>query len=64
MIAYSSFRDTLPPPANSRFGKAPSDTQVAACENPAALGGGKADLHAYLSNSAPISRAPRTRPFG
>ena len=57
VIAYSSFRDTIPPPANSRFGKAPSDTQVAACENPAALGGGKADLHAYLSKSAPISGA-------
>ena len=62
VIAYSSFRDTIPPPANSRFGKAPGDTQVAACANPAALGGGPADLHAYLSNSPPISGAamPKT----
>jgi hypothetical protein len=62
VIAYSSFRDTIPPPANSRFGKAPSDTQVAACENAAALGGGPGELHAYLSNSPPISGAamPKT----
>ena len=62
VIAYSSFRDTIPPPANSLFGKAPSDTQVAACENAAALGGGKGELHAYLSNSPPISGAamPKT----
>jgi hypothetical protein len=53
-VAYSSFRDTIPPPANSLFGKAPSDSQFAACVNPAAVGGGKADLHAYLSNGAQI----------
>jgi hypothetical protein len=53
-IAYSSFRDTVPPPANSRFGK-PRDNNPAmeaACVNPAALGGGKAPLHAYLSTRA------------
>ncbi|THD83294.1 MAG: DUF3089 domain-containing protein [Phenylobacterium sp.] len=62
VIAYASFRDTVPPPANSRFGKAPNENQVAACTNPAALGGGKGELHAYLSNSAPISgaAAPKT----
>ncbi|HXA38072.1 MAG TPA: DUF3089 domain-containing protein [Phenylobacterium sp.] len=56
-IAYSSFRDTIPPPENSLFGKAPSDSQIAACANPAALGGGKADLHAYLSNGAQITNS-------
>ncbi|HEX3365989.1 DUF3089 domain-containing protein [Phenylobacterium sp.] len=56
-IAYSSFRDTIPPPENSLFGKAPSDGQIAACANPAALGGGKADLHAYLSNGAQITNS-------
>jgi hypothetical protein len=62
VIAYASFRDTIPPPANSRFGKAPSETQVAACANPANLAGGRGELHAYLSNSAPISgaSAPKT----
>ena len=55
VIAYASFRDTIPPPANSLFGKAPGEGQIAACANPANLAGGKGDLHAYLGNSAAIS---------
>jgi hypothetical protein len=52
VIAYASFRDTIPPPPNSLFGKAPSDAQIAACANPANLApGGKGDFHAYLSNA-------------
>ncbi len=54
VIAYASFRDTIPPPANSRFGKAPSDSQAAACANPANLAGGKGELHAYLPSGATI----------
>lgn len=53
-IAYASFRDTIPPPTGSLFGKA-SGEQIAACSNPAALGGGKGDLHAYLSNGPLIA---------
>jgi len=62
VIAYASFRDTIPPPANSRFGKAPSDSQIAACANPANLAGGRGELHAYLSNAPAISgaAAPKT----
>ena len=62
VIAYASFRDTIPPPANSLFGKAPSDAQIAACVNPANLAGGKGELHSYLSNSPSISgsAAPKT----
>lgn len=50
-IAYVTFRADEPPPANSRFGvpRANEPTMEAACVNPAALGGGKADLHAYLA---------------
>jgi hypothetical protein len=52
VIAYASFRDTIPPPANSLFGKAPGDNQIAACANPAALApGAKGDFHSYLSNA-------------
>lgn len=49
-VAYASFRDNVPPPANSRFGKAQGENMAAACVNPAALGGGSGELHAYLSN--------------
>ena len=47
-IVYVTFRATAPPPAGSRFGKVPGENMVAACTNPAALGGGSGELHAYL----------------
>ncbi len=50
IVAYSSFRSTVPPPENSRFGLNQGDLAYA-CTNPAALGGGSGDLHAYLAAS-------------
>jgi hypothetical protein len=51
LITYASFRDTSPPPPNSRFGQ-PRLTRgpglEAACVNPAALGGGSGETHAYF----------------
>ncbi|HTD75006.1 MAG TPA: DUF3089 domain-containing protein [Steroidobacteraceae bacterium] len=47
-IAFADFRANVPPPANSRFGKAAEGMQ-AVCANPAALGGGSGILDAYLS---------------
>jgi hypothetical protein len=49
VITYGSFRSTIPPPANTLFGKVAGTEMVAACTNPAALGGGSGQLHAYLS---------------
>jgi hypothetical protein len=64
VISYVTFRSTIPPPADSRFGKVPTAGQVAACTNPAALGGGSAPLHAYLSNGGSIvSSAAAPRPW-
>jgi pimeloyl-ACP methyl ester carboxylesterase len=58
VIAYATFRDTVPPPANSRFGRTPMNPGMeAACVNPAAPGGGKGELKAYLSNTAQIADA-------
>ena len=51
VIAYATFRDTVPPPANTRFGRVANPAQEAACVNPAALGGGKGELKAYLPNA-------------
>ena len=51
LVTYVSFRATSPPPANTRFGKVTEPSMVAACTNPAALGGGSAALHAYLDAS-------------
>jgi hypothetical protein len=41
----------MPPPPNTLFGKVTAPDMEAACTNPAALGGGSGELHAYLSAS-------------
>ena len=48
VVAYSAFRVTAPPAANTRFGRSDDSTLVAACTNPAALGGGEAALNGYF----------------
>ena len=51
VVAYAAFRSTVPPPAGSLFGRVRGggEGMEAACVNPAALGGGSGELHAYLS---------------
>ena len=49
VITYASFRSTVTPPPNTLFGKVDDRNMAAACTNPAALGGGSGELHAYLS---------------
>jgi hypothetical protein len=51
VITFASFRSTVPPPANTLFGKVPDANMVAACTNPAALAGGSGELHAYLDRT-------------
>jgi hypothetical protein len=58
VVTYVSFRDTIPPPANTRFGRVPGEGQVAACTNPASLGGGAGELHAYLNASGRTITSP------
>jgi pimeloyl-ACP methyl ester carboxylesterase len=48
LITFATFRSTVPPPANTLFGRVPDASMEAACTNPAALGGGRGELHAYL----------------
>jgi hypothetical protein len=50
LVSYVSFRDTVPPPASSRFGKVAEAGRHAACVNPAALGGGAGQPHAVFWN--------------
>jgi hypothetical protein len=54
VIAYASFRSTIPPPGNTLFGRVPGDVLEAACTNPAALGGGSGALHAYLTGAGSL----------
>jgi len=51
VITYASFRSTIPPPANTLFGKVPDANMAAACTNPAALAGGSGALRAYLDKT-------------
>ncbi|TAJ73419.1 MAG: DUF3089 domain-containing protein [Phenylobacterium sp.] len=60
-ISYVTFRDTIPPPANTRFGKVANPDMEAACVNPAALNG-RTELHAYLSNQANIASSAAPTP--
>ena len=51
VVTFASYRSTIPPPANTLFGRVPEPNMAAACTNPAALGGGSGELHAYLDKS-------------
>ncbi len=49
VINFSAFRSTVPPPANTLFGKATDPAQAASCTNPAGLNSTSAvPLHSYL----------------
>lgn len=53
VVVYASFRANAPPTDTSLFARSTEPGLVAACTNPAALGGGNAALDAYLSTEGP-----------
>jgi len=61
VISYVTFRDTIPPPPNTRFGRVQQADMEAACVNPAALLG-HTDLHAYLANGMNIASSSAAAP--
>jgi hypothetical protein len=63
VITYVTFRSTVPPPADSRFGRVQGEGMEAACTNPAALSGGRANLHAYLSSGASSIATASSQPI-
>jgi pimeloyl-ACP methyl ester carboxylesterase len=49
VVNFSAFRSTVPPPANTLFGKAAEPAHAGSCTNPAALSMSReAPLHSYL----------------
>jgi hypothetical protein len=60
VLAFSSFRSNTPPSMTTMFSRSTDPNLVAGCTNPAALGGGSAELRSYLTasgmtqSSAPI----------
>jgi hypothetical protein len=63
LVSFVSFRETVPPPANSRFGKVAAAGQTAACVHPGALAGGRAPLKSYLSNRVIVASAAPPKPW-
>jgi hypothetical protein len=61
-IAFASFRASSPPPADSMFGQGwKGATTVAACVNPAALGGGSGELKAFMPAHGTLIVVPTTK---
>jgi hypothetical protein len=64
LITFASFRSTVPPPANTLFGKVADPTMIAACTNPAGLASGSGELHAYLDRAGrTITSTPTPKPW-
>jgi Protein of unknown function (DUF3089) len=55
VLTWATFRSTAPPPANSFFGRPRAGGGAAGCVNPAAVGGGSADLTPYFPADASAS---------
>lgn len=65
IVTFASFRDTIPPPENTRFGRARNPDMrhlQAACNLPGALAGGPAPLVAYLSATGDSLSGPTQQP--
>ncbi len=63
VVTYVSFRETAPPPANSRFGRTDKPGMEVACTNPAALAGGEAPLRAAFAARRSWDMARDTGPW-
>jgi hypothetical protein len=63
VVTYVSFRSTMPPPANTRFGRVAGNEMVAACTNPASLGGGSGAARAYLDARGQLIVGQSPRPW-
>jgi hypothetical protein len=48
VISWASFRDDAPPTENALFGRPRTGEGVSACNSPAALAGGSAELRSYF----------------
>lgn len=62
VISFVSYRAGSPPPPDALFGRAPGGAEIA-CTNPAALGGGRGALRAYLSTRATIVGPTQPHPW-
>jgi hypothetical protein len=72
IMAWVTFRDLVPPPANARFGRTDVADRAVACTNPARLSGGISPLRAVLPTDsfggniavAPVAWTRDRKPIG
>ena len=62
IISYVSFRSTIPPPPDSRFGRVQGEGMEAAAPTRRRFPAAKATLHAYLSATGSSIVNPSTQP--
>jgi hypothetical protein len=63
VITFATFRSTLPPPANTLFGRVAGEGVEAGCTNPAALAGGSGALKAYLTGRGSSIASATSQPY-
>ncbi len=63
VIAYVSFRDSVPPPPNSRYGRSSDANLEIACTNPAALSGGSATLGNLFPATSSFDQMAKSAPW-
>jgi pimeloyl-ACP methyl ester carboxylesterase len=51
VVNFSAFRSTVPPPANTLFGRAADSAMLASCTNPVTFGEGNAPVQPYFLTS-------------
>ena len=62
VISYATYRSTIPPPANTLFGRVAEPGQVAVCTNPVTFDDASGQLHAYLSASGRTITTQQAQP--
>lgn len=61
VISYVTFREDVPPPLNSRFGRTQAPGLKVACVNPAAIGGGSGTADGYFpAKPSSLTEQPQT----
>jgi hypothetical protein len=61
VITFSTYRATVPPPANARFAHATEPNQLALCTNPVTFSERSGELHAYLSAAGRTITTPQAQ---
>jgi hypothetical protein len=64
VVNFSAFRSTVPPPANTLFGRAADPSQSGSCTNPVTFADGSAPVTPYFLTSGRLIAMGAPRPIG